>query len=64
MTEPLIPEGQIAPGYEPYVSQTTYERQVNIITILACDRCCDDVKRLAREGKAFNHCCCKPSREP
>lgn len=38
------------------------EREVNVITIINCDECCDEVKDMARRGKAFNHCCCKPSR--
>ena len=35
------------------------EKEINVISILACDRCCDSVKDMARRGKAFNHCCCK-----
>ena len=38
---------------------TKLEREVNVISILACGRCCDSVKDMARRGKAFNHCCCK-----
>ena len=29
------------------------QKQINVISILACDRCCDSVKGMARRGKAF-----------
>lgn len=43
---------------------TKLEREINIISILGCAQCCDGVKRMAADGKAFNHCCCKPLPKP
>ena len=42
---------------------TKLEREINVISILACPNCCDSVKDMARRGKAFSHCCCKNSND-